>query len=226
MSLTNVQVVKQQRDYPLPKKGLRVGVLTGIIDVGVQQREYKGKAKAPARMVIYQYSLTKDTFKDDEGNEHHIKVSDGPFTLSPGADRGKYMDHCKALDPNHEVLATNCAGDITKLLGRGAYLTIVHSDPKEDGKVYANISAVTQLPEEVDVPALSVDFLLFDTSAPTAAAAERLSKYQKDLIRKSVGYAGSNLEAIIEAADKGNQGSSSDTPANSGPDLDDEDSPI
>lgn len=226
MSLTNVQVVKQQRDYPLPKKGLRVGVLTGIIDVGVQQREYKGKAKAPARMVIYQYSLTKDTFKDDEGNEHHIKVSDGPFTLSPGADKGKYMDHCKALDPNHEVLAANCAGDITQLLGRGAYLTIVHSDPKEDGKVYANIGAVTQLPEEVDVPALPVDFLLFDTSAPTAAAAERLSKYQKDLIRKSVGYAGSNLEAIIEAADKGNNDTSTGATTNNVPDLNDDDSPI
>lgn len=226
MSLTNVQVVKQQRDYPLPKKGLRVGVLTGIIDVGVQQREYKGKVKPPARMVIYQYSLTKDTFEDDEGNTHHIKVSDGPFTLSPGADKGKYMDHCRALDPNHEVLAANCSGDITKLLGRGAYLTIVHSDPKEDGKVYANISAVTQLPEEVEVPALPVDFLLFDTSAPTAAAAERLSKYQKDLIRKSVGYAGSNLEAIIEAADKGNNDTSAGSTTNSGPDLDDEDSPI
>lgn len=226
MSLTNVQVVKQQRDYPLPKKGLRVGVLTGIIDVGVQQREYQGKAKAPARMVIYQYSLTKDTFKDDEGNDHHIKVSDGPFTLSPGADKGKYMDHCKALDPDHEVLAANYAGDITKLLGRGAYLTIVHSDPKPDGKVYANIDSVTQLPEEVTVPALPVDLLLFDTSAPTAAAAARLSKYQKDLIRKSVGYAGSALEAVIEAADKGNNEVREQPSTGQAPDLNDEEAPI
>ncbi len=223
MSLTNVQEVKQKRDYPLPKKGLRVGVLVGIVDVGIQQREFAGKAKAPARMVIFQYALTKDTYEDDDGKVHHIKVSDGPFTLSPGADKGKYMAHCSALDPERQILAKNCAGDITKLLGKGVYLTIEHSEPTPEGKVYANIEGVTQLPEEVVVTQLPVDLYVFDTTAPDGVVAEKLTSYQKDLIRKSQGYTGSALEKVIESVDKGKAAPAA---AVNKPNVEDDDSPI
>lgn len=201
MSLTNVQANEgPKRDYPLPKAGLRLGILSGIIDVGVQNREYKGKVKPPARMVIYQFTLAKDTFEDEEGNIHHIKVSKGPFTLTPGADRGAYKECTDALDPKpRQVLNDNGSGDITKLIGRACYLTIVHTEKNAEGKQYANIEGVTQLPEDTDVPAVPFEPLIFDTSAPTQQAADRLTSYQKDLVRKSIGYAGSDLEKFIES---------------------------
>lgn len=222
MSLTNLQATEgPKRDYPLPKAGLRLGVLSGIIDVGVQNRKYKGKVKPPARMVIFQFSLAKDTFEDDEGNIHHIKVSKGPFTLTPGADRGAYKECTDALDPKpRQVLNDNGGGDITKLVGKACYLTIVHTAPNTEGKQYANIEGVTQLPEDTDVPAIPFEPFVFDTSAPTQQAVDRLTSYQKDLVRRSVGYAGSVLEKFIESE----PGSGGD---NEGDDKEDnEDSPI
>lgn len=220
MSLKDVKEVKNHVDYPLPKKGLRLGTLSGIIDVGIQPREFAGKPKSPARMVLFQYTLVNDHFVDDDGNKRHLKISDGPFTLSPGADKGKYMDHVKALDPEAKLLAVNGAGDVTKLIGNSAYLTLVHTDPKPDGKVYANIEGVTQLPEDFQVPVVAFDKVLFDSTDPTPESVALLNEYQKGLVRKSVNYAGSKLEAAIDGAN------STPAQAAAAQEQEDEDSPI
>ena len=203
MSLTDVKVGGNKREYPLPKKGMRLAILSGIIDVGIQAREFQGVAKAPARQVIFRYTLVNDHFVNDEGKKQHLTVNVGPFTLAPGNDKGKYMVHVKALDPEAQVLSKDGAGNVTKLLGRPAYLNIGYSDPKgPEGKVYANAVSASPIPEDVTVPPTPYEAFLFDCSKATEEDAAKLSGYQIDCIRKSKGYTGSALESTIEATVK------------------------
>lgn len=220
MSLTNVKAEVTSK-FPLPKKGLRLGTLSGIIDCGIQQREFQGVAKSPCRQIMLVYTLANDTYVDDNGEKQHSKISVGPFGLFPGNDKGKYMTHVKALDPEAQVLSSKGEGDISKLLGKSCFLTISHTDPTSDGKVYANVEGAAQLPEDYAVPKVPFVPVFFDTTSPDPVVAAMLTKYQKDILRKSQGYAGSKLEQVIDGTSAEAARGNPDSPS-----VDDEDAPF
>jgi hypothetical protein len=194
----------EKSQLELPKAGNRVAVLTGIIDVGIHQSEYKGEKKKPCREFIPVYTLAKDTYETDDGEIKHMVLRPWPLKLMPGADKAKYKGWYNAHDPEHKLLDVNGGGDITKLIGTVVSVKVVHSEPNTEGLVYANmdIAGIAALPDDYPVPEVDYEPLIFDTSDPCRDTFDSLGTYTQDTVRKSIGYAGSELEAILEGQGK------------------------
>lgn len=198
MSLTAKKQTKAKVQRDLPKKGPRVAKLTGLIDVGVHVREYKGEAKPPAREFIPIFTLLSDTYTTEEGEAINMVSSPRwPIKLMEGATRGHYYDFIAAIDPENETLVAD-ERDLSKLLGRNCFVNITYSDPTEEGIVYANYGGVSALPEDYPAPELEKEFIVFDTDAPEKEVFDALWDSTKDQIRTSQGYAGSQLEAVCD----------------------------
>lgn len=217
-------VVGEKKQLTLPKKGPRLGILTGIVDVGIQQQEYKGEKKRPCREFIPIYTLVNDTYENDEGDVKQCVVRPYPIKLQPGASKGKYYDWYNAHDPDHKVLDEKGRGDITKLIGTAVYVPIEYSKPDENGLIYANVSLpVTQIPEEVVVKPIAYEEVIFDLTEPSKEIFDKFGDWTKDKIRSSLDYAGSPQEAILEGNVQPQDG---DEDANETGNADDDDSPI
>lgn len=223
MSLTNVEKASSSGERTLPKKGMRTAVLTGLIDVGTHEREFKGEKKKPARQFIPVFTLTKDTYETEEG-EVQMRIQPFPLNLMPGATRGTYFNFIQALDPDGEIVPGG-AGDITKLIGKGCLLNITHTEPKGDeGTVYAKISGYSAIPEGFDVGETDGKTLFFDMDDPDPKVFQGFPDFIKAFVRSSVGYVGSKTEELLESE----SGASSPSPKADPNDLpdEDEDSPV
>jgi hypothetical protein len=222
MSLTNVEKpASSGGQRSLPKKGPRPAVLSGIIDIGVQQRSYQGEKKRPAREFIPVFTLTKDTYEVD-GDVVQMRLQPFPIKALAGTTRGKYYEFIQAMDPEGDVVP-NGVGDITKLLGKGCFVNVGHSDPKGDeGTVYPEIRGLSALPEDYPVGETDGKVLFFDMDNPSKEVFDGFPDYIKAHIRSSEQYIGSKTEQFLES-----DGGSENTPSgSSGPDDTDEDSPI
>ena len=199
MSLTDGKADERPKTQrPLPKKGPRAAVLTGIIDVGVQIRKYKGELKAPRQEFIPIFMLINDTYQTDEGETFNFRLSPFPVKHFPGATRGHYFDLYNALDPNHTVLTDMGEGNIYDLIGLTCFVNVVYKDPTDDGIVYANMVGVSELPEDYPVDVPDFDPLLFKLEEPSKEVFDNLYDYTQKHIRGSVGDAVSEAEAILE----------------------------
>lgn len=69
--------------------------------------------------------------------------------------------------------------DLDKFIGKGAYLTIVHSVSK-DGKTYANITGAMQPPKGAECPAIPSDFVRHNDKAKGEAEPAKAAPIVKD----------------------------------------------
>ena len=199
MGLSNAESqVGERTQMTLPKKGARGAILSGIIDTGVHIREYKGEKKKPSREFIPVFTLLNDTYETDEGETRQCTVRMFPLKLMPGAKRGKYYDFYNAIDSNHEVLDAKGQGNVFDLIGRNCFVNIEYSDPDDEGFVYPNCNGISAFPEDFPAPEVEYNKLTFDLENPNRDVFEGLNSWVQDQIRSSEGYAGSELEAILE----------------------------
>lgn len=203
MSAFNVEKGKdqgEQREFAQPKKGQRAARLLGLVDVGVQPGAvWKGEQKNPTRQFVPFYWLAKDTYENDEGDTKHMVRSPWPISIFAGATRGHYFDFCQGFDPEGEVLNEG-SGDLTQLLGSPVLVSIEVTKKTVDGKEvkYYNPKGLSGVPEDYPVAELDVPTFVFDTDAPTKEGFDKLNNRCQELIKGSIGYAGSKLQAACE----------------------------
>lgn len=193
---------KARTQREIPKKGPRPAVLTGLIDLGRQVREYKGEKKKPCREFLPVFHLASDKYKDDQGVEHNMVVSPFfPIKMMAGAKRGHYFDLCEALDPDHAIL-NNGAGDLSKLLGSKCFVNIEHnlSKPDESGETitYGNYAGASQIPEDYPVAEVDGKEFTFDTKSPTKEGWDALWDRTQEMIQEGLDYPGSELQKLVE----------------------------
>jgi len=184
-------------DFAIPKKGMRLAVLSGLIDLGIQDGgEWKGEKKEDKAMFLPILTLVKDTYEDKEGETKHMVTSPYPIRVNPGASRGNMFDFCEALDPNHDVMES-CAGPLQGLIGRPCYVKIVHEEVKDKG-TYANCKGFSECPDDIDVSGVEYNEVIFDTGLPDKEVFSKLWPSTQNWIRRGVKYSGSDLEEFLD----------------------------
>lgn len=197
MSLTVEQEKKPAVQREIAKKGPRPAILTGLIDIGMQKQEYKGEEKKDKREFIPVYTLMSDTYETEDGEKGNMVTSPWPIRMFAGATRGHFFDFCEALDPDGTVMQ-DCTGKLVELLGRPCYALMVHEISNKDGITYSNCKGVQQFPEDTPIAEWEGEALVFDTQKPDKEVFDKLWDRTKDMIKKSVGYEGSRLQAVCE----------------------------
>lgn len=176
----------KQKD--ISKKGPRVAIISGIIDIGMQPHDWKGEQKADRREFIPILTLCSDKYTDEEGVERCMVTSPWPVAISLG-DKSNYTKFCKAADPNGEVLPEGI-GDVTDLIGRTVFAVMVHTKPTPEGIVYSNCKGIQELPEDYPVPETEYNRVVFDTTEPDKEVFDKLWERTQKLITTGTGFKG------------------------------------
>ena len=210
----------------IAKKGPRVAIISGIIDLGMQPQEYQGEKQRDCREFLPILTLVSDKYTDDEGEQHCMVTSPWPVKIKLG-DKSNYTKFCKAADPNGEVLKDG-VGDLTQLIGRKVFATMIHNTGKGDyaGINYANCTGIAELPEDYPVADTPINAIVFDTNAPDKDVFEKLWDRTQTLITGSVGYAGSALERALTDGATPEPAKKADAPAAGTENFDDSDIPF
>lgn len=201
MSLTDGKANARERtQMTLPKTGPRPAKLTGIIDIGVHQQEYKGEKKKPRHEFIPIFTLLKDTYETEEGEVRNCSISPYSIKHMPGATRGGYFEFCNALDPQHEILNDKLEGNVFELIGRNCFVSVIHTDAKDDkdGFVYPRMRGVSEIPDDYPVDDLDFVPLTFNLDEPDKEVFASLYTHTQDRIRASIGYVGSDAEKVLD----------------------------
>ena len=174
----------EQRE--IAKKGPRVAIISGIIDIGVQEQEFQGEKQRDCREFIPILTLVNDKYTDENGDKHCMVTSPWPVKIKLG-EKANYVKFCKAADPNGEVVPEG-VGDIAELIGRAVFATMTHTEPTKDGIVYANCKGIQELPEDYPIPEVDITKIVFDCSNPDKEVFDKLWDSTKDKIRKGVNW--------------------------------------
>jgi hypothetical protein len=188
MGLLAKKPSQSEGNYETPPQGAHLARVTRVIDLGTQEKSYKGETKMEPQMLItFELVDTIMTTGDLAGqpfifnkkvkNSIHPESSyAGLFTALTGLAPSK--------DPNPEDYHPS------RILNTPCQVQIIHK-PKDDGGVWANLGAVMQVAPSTVVRQASTPLVIFDMDdLPVSnAQLELISEYWQNLIKASPEYA-------------------------------------
>jgi hypothetical protein len=172
------------RDFEPLSPGLHYARCFALVDLGLQNEEYQGKAKQTHKIVFgFEFPDELVTFERDGKEVVAPKIlwtMAYTYSLGSKARLRKLIESWtgKTITPDQETTA-----DLTKLVGRPAQISIIHK-PGKDGKVFANINNDIALPATAEQQAraqkekLFHDALVYSTEEPQVHYA-KLPKFLK-----------------------------------------------
>jgi hypothetical protein len=136
----------EQRSYEMPEEGMHDGWLQGWNGPKVSQ--YKNKDGSEFDIIQLIYKLDEDM---EDGTPFTVTSKWFPF----------HFPH-KALIENQNALAGRVVDDSEDFdfgdyMGKMVRINVVHSEPTDDGKVYANIAKVSSAKAKKKVAAVVAD---------------------------------------------------------------------
>lgn len=141
-----------KKDRELIPAKLHEAYLFGIVDLGTQERKpYMGVPKEPCRhiMLFFEFVDERRSFKDGADPEPMIKSQKYAYFTDEKSSLAKL---CKAwLSKSVQDVAFG------SLAGTPAQITIAHQKSDTDGKVYDNMTAISELSPKL-VPLMTPQF--------------------------------------------------------------------
>lgn len=167
------------KDFEPAPAGVWPGRLYRIIDLGTVKGDYQGRPTENRKILLSWELLDPETLTED-GKPHsvHKRVT---LSLGKKATLRQLLESWRGK-PFTETEASEF--DVSKLLGIGGLLNIVH-DTKPDGKVYANVQSITPPPRGYTIPPAVNPPITFDCDNPDLAVLESLGKSLREQIESS-----------------------------------------
>lgn len=167
-------------DFEICPEGNKMARCFKIVDLGTHAiPAFDNKETHQVRIF---FELPKTLMKEGELAGQPFIVS-AQYTLSHHPKANLRLDIESWYGKRFDTKALNDAGgfDLEKLLGRPAYVNIIHS---ADGE-YANIGAITPLPEGMECPPQVYPSFVFSFDDFNATSFAKLSPKMQEFIKKS-----------------------------------------
>lgn len=177
-------------DFAPTPEGQHIMVCSRIIDLGTQTTTYQGDTKRQ-RKVLLCWELPNERIKNADGHDMPVMhIAKYTWSFHEKANLRKDLESWRGRKFKDEDFSGPPSGfHITKLLGVPCYGQIVH-EQAENGKTYANLSAIMAFPgKQADWPKLEGEQIFFDLDAFDGATFDKLSEYWQGVIKGSPEYA-------------------------------------
>lgn len=182
------------KEFKLPPAGLHLARLYRIVDLGTQKVEWQGAVKMQHKLMFTFELLGDDDLKMDDGKPLIISKR---YTMSLGEQSTlrKDLEAWRGHKMTPEELK---AFDLTQLLGKFAMANVTLSE--RDGKNYANLAGLTQVPKamQANAPQGVNELLIFDLANFDQTKFDSLSDGIKKIIEQSAEYRGSKGDPFAE----------------------------
>ena len=180
---------------PPVEPGSYLARCVGVVDLGEQEVEYKGKTRYSDKVKLIFELPTERITIDGENLPRQLSRN---FTFSVSK-KGSLRQFISAWLSRSFTDGEFSEFDLFSLLRHPALLSVVHS---EDGQ-YANIAGAMAVPRGMDVPAAQSDLIRFDTQKWDDSAFDALPEYLQEQLKRSTQYRNKHLpdqEVSVEAA--------------------------
>lgn len=180
---------------PPVEPGSYLARCVGVVDLGEQEVEYKGKTRYSDKVKLIFELPTERITIDGENLPRQLSRN---FTFSVSK-KGSLRQFISAWLSRSFTDGEFSEFDLFSLLRHPALLSVVHS---EDGQ-YANIAGAMAVPRGMDVPAAQSDLIRFDTQKWDDSAFDALPEYLQEQLKRSTQYRNKHLpdqEVSVAAA--------------------------
>lgn len=180
----------------IAEEGSCTGRLCGIIDLGVQRREWQGAVKDSQQKLLFSFELPTEMIKNKDGDDEPRRMSKG-YNVS-FTKKSSLPPLIKALDPTGTLKGNDA---IENLLGAPCMLSIEHYT--KDGEPAAKIASVTQIMKGLEVPELFAEPTSFSLEDPDMEQWDGFADWIKEKIREAEDFSQSPLAELDVKKDKG-----------------------
>lgn len=147
-------IVKQEHgdfDFQICPQGNHMATCFSVVDLGMQEINYQGVI-SHKRKVRISWELPNELITEGELSGQPFSISKN-YTLSLHEKSVLYKDLVSWR--GRAFTTEELAGfDLTKILGVGCMVNVIHQQSQDGQKTYANVASVTQLPKGVAAPQL------------------------------------------------------------------------
>ena len=128
-------------EIPPCPAGVVNAVCTHVEYIGMHEHTWQGETKSRKRMIIlWEVSHLIETEGEFKGKPFMLSKE---YTHSIAPTSNLYKDYCSWLGKK-DLENTDYPIDWRKMIGSGATLNVIHTEPKgPNGKVYANVASVS-----------------------------------------------------------------------------------
>lgn len=189
----------ETHEFELCPAGNHLAVCFQLVDLGTQKTNYLGQVKHQHKIRIA-WEIPDELMED--GRPFMIS---NEYTFSM-YDKAKLRHHLESWRGRPFVESDFETFDLKNILGTACLLNVVHNK-SENGKTYANISAVAALPKGTTKPNQLVNAILyFSFDEPAANVFDSMPEWMQQKIAQSPEYqAWQNPGESQEVADDQNQ---------------------
>ena len=162
-----------EKEYQIAPKGMHVGTLYSLVDLGTQIMEYQGEVKV-RRRIYMTFELPEDLMEDGRpfsiGKEYTLSTNENA-TLTEHLTTWRDIKNVKGFD-------------LKSLLGESANLSIVYAESAK-GRTYAKIISLGQLMNSQKLPAIHNDLVYFSMNQFDESVYQKLPEWMKGRIAES-----------------------------------------
>lgn len=177
--MSRLMLPKQGGNFQNPPPGTHLAVCYRIIDLGTQEKKFKGVVSLK-RLIRIQWELPNKLT-----NEGKPFVVTNRYTLS-SSKKSILRQHLEAWLGRSFTEQEFGAFDISEMLRKGCLLNIAHDS--SEGEIYVNVKSVMAVPEGMTVPTVINEPFCFSLEAFDQLTFEKLPENTRNMIISSPEY--------------------------------------
>lgn len=177
---------KGESKFEIVPAGNHIARVYKMIQLGTQQEEYKGEAKATPKILIgFELPNEQKIFKEERGPEPFVISREYTLAMSEKANLRKLIEGMFAV-AFFEGEAN--AFDLEMMLGKPCLLNIIHKRSEKSGNDYALIQGASPIPKGMTVPDAINPVELLTFNKWNEEYFQKLPQFIKDKITASPEY--------------------------------------
>lgn len=172
---------------PIPA-GTYAAVCYMLVDLGMQETEYKGTKKTSQKCQIG-WEIPELTMQTDGEDVPRVISKRYTVSLNERAALRQDLAAWRGRDFTEEELA---GFDLRNVVGAPCLIQINHQDV--NGKTYSNIQSIMAMPRGMEKPKPTGKKIIYDIDADPTSAAEFLPEWLRKIVKESESYQKKVLE--------------------------------
>lgn len=171
-----------KKEYTLIPVGTHAARLYSIVDLGVQDYEWKGEKKSGSK-IRFTWELPNET-QEFDGVKKPLVIGNN-YTLSMGnkANLRKVIEGMLGITLRDEEAANFDMESFKGFLGKECMLSVIHT--KKGDKTYANIGSVVPLMKGMTMPPQFNKDVIYEIGTSDNDVFQSLPNFVQDIILKS-----------------------------------------